>query len=160
MPRAVKKHIKVDLEKWAKLKKRIANLKKKRDRELAPFIEEHNEAIKSTLAEFEKKHAPVLKKLAAAENDILKALKADVDKDGNPKVVTIESDAASVAVTKNEGNRLVDSKKFFEFVKVKNEAFWKSVKIILKDAKDVVSEKEIDKLSKKPVTYKAEVKLK
>lgn len=160
MPRVIQKDVKAKAEEWAKVQKRIALIEKKKNKKLSPLIEAHNEVTKEIISAFDEKIAPHRQAAAALEKEIKVLVEVDRDKDGNPKPITIRSKNAIVAVEKNEGIRVVNVKKYFDFVKSKSAEFWASLKVTIQDAEPIVGKNVIDDLSEKKVSYVSSVKLK
>jgi hypothetical protein len=151
------KETKEKLAEYEVIQSRIEYFQTRCNKEMASHVVAHNEAIKPILEKYEPKIEPLRIRAGEIEKEICGALKANLDADGNPKLLTIDGETHTVSLSKKEGSRVVDVEKFFSFVKVKTAAFWKSLKVNLKDAEPLVGKSEIDKIATKPVTYVAAI---
>lgn len=153
MAKVRKKEVEEKLDAWAELQAKIKKLENGRNKKLEPFLREFNEQTKPFQEDFERKAQPFREKANALAKEINVLLEADRDADGNPKPIIIATDAASAKIERKEGSRVIHAQKFFNFVKDKNEKFWSCFTVLIKEAKKVISEKEIDDLSTKTPTF-------
>lgn len=160
MPKVNQKAVTTKLEEFAKVQAQIKRAEKSRNKKLDPIIRKHNEEMKPILEKFEKQVEPLRSRSDAIEKEIKALIEVDRDADGNPKPILITSENAVASVEKKEGMRIVDAKKYFDFVKNKSVAFWKSLKVTIKDAEPIVGKNKIDDLSEKKTDYVSTVKLK
>ncbi len=154
------KIVKEHLQEWAELQAKLSRAETDKNNKLAPYIESHNESVKPILDAFEAKTTVWRQKSTELQTKIIAMVENNRDPEGNPKPVLIASADAMVSIEKKEGSRIVDPKKYFDFVKEKNSQFWESVKIVLKHAEKIVGKNMADDLSDKPVTYVSTVKRK
>jgi putative NADH-flavin reductase len=160
MPKFSPKEVEALLDEWAAAQSKINKLQTKCNKEMDPFVREHNERVAPIVEAFESKAQPLRQKSDEIEQAIITALMSNLDKDKNPKLVTINGAGAVAVVERKEGSRVVDVEKYFNFVKVKTKAFWDSLKVTLKNAEPLVGKDQIDKIATKPVSFQAVVKAK
>ncbi|MBS1793370.1 MAG: hypothetical protein JSS81_05920 [Acidobacteria bacterium] len=153
------KEVKEKLEQWAVLQDRLLKLEGTRNKKLDPHIRQFEESTKPIREEFDKKAGPIREKAAALQAEIEIMLRGERDAQGNPKPATIASVNAVASIERRDGSRIINAKKFFDFVKNKNEKFWQCFTVLIKEAKNVVSEKEIDDLSTKKTTYDFSIRI-
>lgn len=154
------KLLKEKLDEFAGVEAKILKLTARRNKELDPFIEEHNEKIKPIVERYGATVSPLNAKSAELKKEIEAMLRANTDADGNPKLVTVKSDKATVQVSVSEGARVVDVQKFFALVKDKSGLFWQSLNVVIKHAEKLVGKEKIDEISEKKTTYSMAISLK
>jgi phage host-nuclease inhibitor protein Gam len=155
-----KSKIKEDLEQYAQTRQKIEKLESQRNKALDPLIKEHNEKTAPIIAKYDEKTAPLQDKLKTFEKNILDALKANVDAEGNPKEILIETETAKASVVKSQGSRVVDVEKFFAAVKEKNQAFWNCLNVLIGKAETLIGKDKIDAISEKKTSFSLTVSLK
>ena len=160
MAKVNQKQVKEYLEEWAKVQAKITKEENTRNKKLHPFQVQYTEDTKHILEDFDKKTSPLREKSAEIFAGIKVLLESDRDADGNPKQNIIISENALVKVERKDGSRIINARKFFDFVKDKNDKFWNCFTVLIKEAKNVVSEKEIDDLSTKKTTFDVSISLK
>lgn len=154
------KSVKEKLDQWAVLQEKICKSNVKRNRELDPHLRAHQEAIAPIVEKYDQAVAPFVVESNALEKEIESLLFANVDSGGKPKTMTVQGATATAQVSKHEGARVVDVQKFFEAVKVKTESFWNSLKVVIKDAEQLVGKTKIDEISEKRTWYAVAIELK
>lgn len=160
MAKVKEKEVKAKLDEWANLQAKIVHQENIRNKKLAPLIQKHNEETKPFIDVCEAKTQPWRTKAAAIEAEIKALIESDRDADGNPKPITISTDSAIATVEKKVGARMVNVKKYFDFVKVKTADFWKSLKVTIKDAEPIVGKNKIDELADKKTDFVTAIRLK
>jgi len=159
MAKVNQKQVKEKLDAWAELQAKIGKLENARNKKLDPFLREFNEQTKPFQVDFEKKAKPFREKAAALAKEINVLLEADRDADGNPKPILISTEFATASIERKDGSRVINAQKFFNFVKDKNQKFWNCFTVLIKEAKTVISEKEIDDLSTKTPSFPFSIKV-
>lgn len=160
MAKVKEKEVKTKLDEWAKLQEKISQAENVRNKKLAPLVAKHNEETKPFIEACDAKTQPWVQKCTTLEAEIKALIEADRDADGNPKPITISTELATATVEKKVGSRIVNVKKYFDFVKVKTEEFWKSLKVTIKDAEPIVGKNKIDDLSDKKTDFVTAIRLK
>lgn len=160
MAKVKEKEVKVKLEQWADLQEKIGKAEIVRNKKLDPLQREFHEKTKPILEACELKTQGWKQQSNLLESEIKALVEADRDADGNPKPITISTDTATAVVEKKVGARVVNVKKYFDFVKVKTDAFWKSLKVTIKDAEPIVGKNKIDDLSDKKTEFITAIRLK
>lgn len=152
--------VKEKLEEWAALKKAVAAEEAKRDKKIAPLLEEFTAETAPIRDACAKKTAPMVATAAALEKELLALIQVDRDENDKPKPVTIATDNAVAQVEIKSGARVVDVQKYFNLIKDKSAAFWATLKVTLKDAEPIIGKEKIDEISTKPTSFAASIKLK
>ena len=153
------KLVKEKLDEWATVQTKLNKAATAKNKKLDPFIKEHNERIEPILSEYNERVAPLNAKAVQLKAEISQMLKANTDKDGNPKTISIGSDAATVTISKSEGSRVVSVQKFFDAVKEKNQMFWSSLTVVIKHAEKLLGKEKIDEISEKKTTFPVVISL-
>ena len=133
------------LDDYAKLQTRLQKLAQKRDDELSPLIELHNETIKPILDEFEAKSA----KIRATRDDIESQIEGYLDAAGRDQVIAGEKAVATRKTETTVGPRVIDPKKFYDTVKQKGSEFWGCLTVGIAAAEKFLGKTEVDRIADK-----------
>lgn len=126
------------------------------ERKCKPFLEKTNEKLK-----------PINERLALLSGEIEKELRKGVDEDAGTialsQVLIGLTDAklsAIAEIVKEEGDRVIDARKFFDFVKPaeRTPAFWGCLKVVIGPTVKFLGDK-INTLAKKPMVYKFKISI-
>lgn len=131
------------LDEYAMLEKRLGKLAQKRDDELAPLIEAHNEATKPIYDEFEHRSAKIRAKRDEIDTQIrehLLAAKRD-------QVITGEKATAERRTETKIGSRVIDPKKFYDTVQEKAAEFWGCLSVGIAKAEKFLGKTQVDEIA-------------
>lgn len=131
------------LGEFAKLEKRLQTLAKKRDDELSPLIEAHNEASRPILDEFEAKST----KIRAKRDEVNAQIKGYLDAAGRDQVITGEKAYAERKTETKVGPRVIDPKTFYDTVKAKGSEFWGCLSVGIAKAEKFLGKTSVDEIA-------------
>ena len=130
---------------WAEGEKALDKLRAKRERDLAPLMEAHNEACRPIEERFAKKAEPLMETQAELEGDIIEFLTAK-DRD---QTLTANGAIAEQKTETKTGRRVIEPQKFFDAVKAKGAEFWSCLKVEIAKAEKFMGKIEVDKIADK-----------
>ena len=146
MPKALsQKAVKELCEEWSELQVSITKAEEAKQRAIDPIITRHNEELKPVLS----KHDPKIEGLITRSDEVRTQIRDWML--GQKKELSFTGDdwQASVKQGISLGARVVNVKKFLALAKLKGDAIYECVTVILKKAEPLIGKKMLDEISQR-----------